>query len=101
MDANEVEAALRAHPNVADASVVGIADEEWGERVVAAVVGAAPDESPEGSSAQGQGMPAVLDAWCRGRLSAAKVPREWRFPSSIPLNERGKVDRARVRALFG
>ena len=101
VDANEVEAALRAHPGVSAAAVVGIPDDEWGERVVAAVVGGT------GSGGDGDVNPsneealfAALDTWCRDRLSVAKVPRGWRVLGAIPLNERGKVDRGRVRALF-
>ena len=97
VDANEVEAALRAHPGVAAAAVVGIPDEEWGERVVAAVVRAT---RPGGAGDDGD-FPEALDDWCRARLSVAKVPRGWRFVDSIPVNPRGKVDRGRLKGLFG
>ena len=95
VDAHEVEAALLAHPGVAAAVVVGIPDPEWGERVVAGVVpaaGASPDRHAS--------LLSELDTWCRTRLSVAKVPRDWRFVGELPLNARGKVDRAAVRAVF-
>lgn len=96
VDAHEVEAALRAHAGVADAAVVGIPDPEWGERVVAAVVPASRPDLDPGSS-----LVSDLDAWCRSRLSGAKVPRGWRVLDALPLNARGKVDRAGVKGVFG
>ena len=58
----EVERALLAHPGVNAAAVIGCADEEWGERVVALVV-----------PAEGAGLSAAeLQAWCRERLAPTK-----------------------------
>jgi O-succinylbenzoic acid--CoA ligase len=98
VDAHEVEAALRAHPGVAAVAVVGIPDAAWGERVAAAVVPASGAGAATGDAAATSA--AELDAWCRRRLSAAKVPREWRILDALPLNARGKVDRAGLRGLF-
>lgn len=91
VDAHEVEAALRAHPGVAAAAVVGLPDAEWGERVAAVI-------APHPGSALDV---AALDDWCRSRLSVAKVPRVWRIVDSVPLNANGKVDRPGLRELFG
>lgn len=96
VDAHEVEAALGAHPGVADATVVGIPDAEWGERVVAAIV-----LDPDGPLLGPAPLVSELDGWCRSRLGVAKIPRDWRFVDSLPLNARGKVDRIAVRGLFG
>jgi o-succinylbenzoate---CoA ligase len=69
----EVEAVLRAHPQVADAAVAARPDREWGERVCAWVVAAEP------------GLAATaLEGWCRERLSAFKVPRRWTFVAEVP-----------------
>lgn len=90
VDPVEVENVLRTHASVLDAVVVGIPDEEWGERVVAAVV-ANPAADPPGPQ---------LVEWIRSGLSAAKRPREIRLVERIPLNANGKVDRMRVRDFF-
>lgn len=89
VDPHEVEAVLRENPAIRDVCVVGIPDEEWGERVAALVV-------PAGSGLD-QGR---LDEWAWGRLGAARLPRVWRVANRLPLNRNGKVDREAVRALF-
>jgi malonyl-CoA/methylmalonyl-CoA synthetase len=73
----EVEEVLRAHPAVADAAVVGRPSVQWGETVVAFVVGDAPADE--------------LEQWCADRLVAYKRPREWRRIDAIPRNALGKV----------
>ncbi|TFV65423.1 UNVERIFIED_ORG: AMP-dependent synthetase [Bacillus sp. AZ43] len=84
-----VEAALREHPDVADAVVFGRPDAEWGQRVVAAVVpapGAAPDLGP-------------LREWVAGRLGRAAAPRQLHVLDALPLLHTGKPDRRAVAAL--
>jgi O-succinylbenzoic acid--CoA ligase len=83
-----VEAALRAHPGVADVVVFGRPDEEWGQRVVAAVVpaaGTAPDLT-------------VLRTWVADRLGVPAAPRELHLIDSVPLLHTGKPDRRGVAA---
>jgi len=87
VDAVEVEEALRAHPEVADACVVGVPDAEWGEVVSAWL-------EPAGESLD---LDAV-DAFARARLTAAKVPRRYHVGGPPPRNANGKVDRGAVRA---
>ncbi len=89
VDAHEVEAALRHHPAVMDACVVGLPDATWGELVGAAVV-----VSPEGPDRD------ELDRWIRERLSPAKRPRRIVQVDALPRNPNGKVDRAAVRRLL-
>jgi len=85
-----VEAALRDHPDVADAVVVGRPDEEWGQRVVAAVV-PRPDRTP---------VLAELRAWVAERLGAPAAPRQLHLIDAIPLLHTGKPDRRAVAASF-
>ena len=87
VDAVEVEEALRAHPTVIDACVVGLADEEWGERIAAWVEPVVGEFDVEAVSSD-----------LRTRLSAAKLPRAWYVAGGLPRNANGKVDRAAVRA---
>ncbi len=81
-----VEAALRAHPSVADAVVVGLPDPEWGQRVVAVVVPA------PGADAQ----LAALRRWVAGRLGAPAAPRELHRVEAVPTLHTGKPDRRAV-----
>ena len=81
----EVEAALLEHEGVADVGVVGVADEEWGHRVVAIVEPADPDRPP---------TEAELDAHARARLAPYKVPRAFRFVDHLPRTAAGKLNRA-------
>lgn len=75
--AGEVEAALLGHPGVAEAAVVGMPDDDLGQRIVAFVVGDA--------------QPAELIGFVARELSAHKRPREVRVVDSLPRNAMGKV----------
>jgi O-succinylbenzoic acid--CoA ligase len=89
VDPAEVEAVIREAAGVADCAVVGVVDERWGERVVAAVVpapGAALDLRE-------------LAAYQETRLSGAKRVRQWVEVEAIPRNPNGKVNRSAVRRL--
>jgi acyl-CoA synthetase (AMP-forming)/AMP-acid ligase II len=90
IDAMEVEEVLRSHPGVLDACVVGLDDEEWGERVAAWI------EAPE----DGFDKDAV-ELHVRKRLVAAKRPRVWHLGGVLPQNANGKVDRRSVRDILG
>jgi o-succinylbenzoate---CoA ligase len=81
-----VETALREHPEIADAVVFGRPDDEWGTRVVAAVV-PAPGSSPA--------LPA-LRSWVSERLGAPAAPRELHLIDTVPLLHTGKPDRRSV-----
>jgi acyl-CoA synthetase (AMP-forming)/AMP-acid ligase II len=85
----EVESALKSHPSVDDAVVVGVPDERWGERVVA-IVRAKRDLTLED-----------LQATCRERLAGYKVPRELVLVDEVVRSPAGKPDYrwARERAL--
>jgi len=90
ISALEIEDALRLHPAVRDVAVVGLPDEEWGERVAAAIV--AEGEPP---------TLAALAAWARDRLAPYKVPTRLVAVADLPRNAMGKVTKANVKALFG
>jgi long-chain acyl-CoA synthetase len=85
----EVESALRAHAAVAQAAVVGVPDERWGEAVHAFVVLRA------GSSAGADED--ALRAWCREQLAGYKCPRGYSFVAELPLSAAGKVLKHRLR----
>ncbi len=75
--AGEIEAALLAHPGVAEVAVIGAPDDDLGQRIVAFVVG---DAEPQ----------ALID-FVAQQLSAHKRPREVRLVESLPRNAMGKV----------
>ena len=82
----EVEEALLAHPRVREVSVVGAANPEWGEEVVAFVVAAG-----EGASKQ------ELDAHCRDLIARFKRPKRYVFVTELPKNNYGKVLKTELR----
>jgi fatty-acyl-CoA synthase len=85
----EIEEFLHRHPAVADAQVVGVPSERYGEEIMAWVVlkpGALCDV-------------AALDAHCRGQIATYKVPRHWKFVDAFPLTVTGKVQKFRLREL--
>jgi fatty-acyl-CoA synthase len=79
----EVEEALLEHPGVSEACVVGAPDAEWGEVVVAFIVGAAqPDE---------------LDAHLLQRIARFKRPKRYLTVEHLPKNSYGKVLKRELR----
>ena len=79
----EVENALRLHPAVREAAVVGRPDRVYGQVLEALVVA-------DGVTAE------ALVAWCRDRLASYKIPRRVRFVESLPLSEGGKLLRTQL-----
>jgi fatty-acyl-CoA synthase len=77
----EVEDALAAHPDVVDAAVIGVPDDEYGQRLRSFVVVRAGASLSE---------PDVKD-YVRGRLARFKVPRDVVFVDELPRNPTGKV----------
>ena len=84
---DEVEAALKGHPAVADALVVGVDDERFGQRVVALVqVRAGRDVSADALQAHGHEL-----------LTGYKVPRQFVFVTEIVRSPSGKPDYPHAR----
>lgn len=83
--AGEVETALLSHPSVSECAVVGLADADLGERIVAFVVG-------DGAE------PAALIDHVAGLLSVHKRPREIRLVDTLPRNAMGKVQKQQLRS---
>jgi long-chain acyl-CoA synthetase len=83
----EVEAALSAHPDVADCAVFGVPDPEWGEQVKAVVQRVLGSQADE----------ARLIAWCRERIAAYKCPKSVDFREDMPREASGKLKKRILR----
>jgi long-chain acyl-CoA synthetase len=81
----EVEEVLLQHAGVREVSVIGRADKEWGEIVVAYVVG--------------QTQPAELDKLCLSRIARFKRPKHYVFVDALPKNNYGKILKTELRRL--
>jgi malonyl-CoA/methylmalonyl-CoA synthetase len=86
--AGEVEAALREHPAVLDCAVIGVADDDLGERIEAFVVLREQHAPPDEQS---------LIAHVVSLISAHKRPRRVHFVSELPRNAMGKVKKSALR----
>jgi fatty-acyl-CoA synthase len=84
----EIEERLFEHPEVGQVAVLGMADEAWGEQVVAVICAADAANPP---------APADLRAYCRERLAKYKTPAGWCFVESFPLTPSGKVQKFLLR----
>ena len=85
---SEIEDVLLRHPSVAAAAVVGLADEEWGERVGAMIV------LRQGMGTNGE----ELFRWARERLGSLKAPEIIVLRSELPSTATGKILRRQIRA---
>jgi bile acid-coenzyme A ligase len=83
--AAEVEAALGEHPGIADLAVIGVPDEAWGKRVHAIIQPRDTFTPPPVTD---------LDAHCRERLMAYKIPKSYEFVAELPRTEAGKLRRS-------
>ncbi len=82
----EVESVLHAHPDVAEAALIGVPDPKWGE-VGRAFIVAQPGAAP---------TPEALAAFCRPRLARYKIPKSFVFIDALPKTGAGKIDKKRL-----
>jgi fatty-acyl-CoA synthase len=86
----ELENLLMAHPEVTEAAVIGVADEKWGERPLAAVV------VPDGSAVTA----AELRAFLADKVPRWQVPERWCFVDEVPKTSVGKFAKTRMRDAY-
>jgi long-chain acyl-CoA synthetase len=75
-----------ADPAVSEAAVIGVPDDEWGERIVAYIVGAADTSA--------------LDQRCLDTIARHKRPKEYVVVDELPRNAAGKVLKRELRDLY-
>ncbi|WP_291787972.1 acyl-CoA synthetase [Cecembia sp.] len=88
ISALEIEEVIRTHPSIKDCGVVGVPDEEWGEKVVAALVTKAAIDIES------------LKRWIREKIPAYKTPRKYLIVEDLPRNTMGKVTKNELKKLF-
>ncbi|WP_088183494.1 class I adenylate-forming enzyme family protein [Sphingobium sp. Z007] len=83
----EIEDVLRQHPGVADVAVLGLPDDQWGERVAAVIVPHDPAPTVQ-----------QLADWVKAQLRSTKTPESWEFRAELPYNDTGKLLRRVLKA---
>ena len=86
----DLENALMAHPDVLEASVVGVPDDKWGERPLATVVRSAD------STIDAEGLREFLGS----RVAGWQVPERWAFIDEVPKTSVGKFDKKALRRRY-
>lgn len=84
----EIEEFLHTHPAVAEAAVVGVPDEKWGEQVAAVVRLVAGVARPTAEE---------MREYCRAQMAAHKAPYYWSFVEAMPVTPTGKVQKFILR----
>lgn len=90
ISALEVEEILRTNPNVKECCVVGVPDEEWGEKVAACLV----------LCNSGTNTRQEIREWARDKMAVYKIPVLYITVDELPRNILGKVLKNRVKELF-
>ncbi len=90
VSALEIEEVLRDHDRIVESAVVGLPDEQWGERVAACLV------LEEGAALTLE----ELRSWSKERLAVYKVPSILLVLETLPRNAMGKVEKPAIKLLF-
>ena len=83
----EIEEFLYTHPGIADAQVIGVPSQKYGEEVMAWV------RPRAGTELTGES----LTEFCRGKIATFKIPRYWKFVDAFPMTVTGKVRKVEMR----
>ncbi|HEY6463071.1 MAG TPA: AMP-binding protein [Polyangiaceae bacterium] len=83
----EIEEFLHTHPDVAEAQVIGVPSEKYGEEVMAWI------RTRSGAPLAGE----ALASFCKGKIATYKVPRYWKCVDAFPMTVTGKVQKFKMR----
>jgi len=89
LSALEIEGGLLNHDSIAECAIIGVPDDTWGEAVTAFLVLSA------GTTITLE----ELKSWCKGKISAYKIPKAIKIVESLPRNAMGKVTKKLLRDL--
>ncbi len=89
VSALEIEEVLRSHPEIRECAVVGVPDDEWGERVAVCIVSDATHLSLD-----------ALRTWAKNYLAPYKLPTRLLVVNELPTNTMGKVQKPVVKQMF-
>jgi fatty-acyl-CoA synthase len=84
----EIEEFLQTHPAVAEAAVIGVPDDKWGEQIAAVIRLAHGAQRPTAEA---------IRAFCRAQMSAHKTPTYWSFVDALPSTPTGKIQKFLLR----
>lgn len=90
----EIEDVLIGHPSVLDVAVIGVPDDEMGERLLAVV-------EPAPGAQAGPELAAELQEHCRSHLAGFKCPRDVEFVDELPRLPTGKIRKSELRSQHG
>jgi acyl-CoA synthetase (AMP-forming)/AMP-acid ligase II len=92
VSAQEVEGVLAAHPKVADVAVIGLPDDERGERVCAVVVRNDPEDEFT--------LPEIVEYCIEQGMMRQKIPEQLELADDLPRNASGKLDKRTIRGRY-
>ncbi|WHS28598.1 AMP-binding protein [Auritidibacter ignavus] len=95
VSAAEIQRVLESHPTIREAFVTGVADDHWGQRIVAGIVPAEDAAIESGSQRD-----TALRRWVRAQLGEAAAPKSFTVLDRIPLLANGKPDRRYLQQLL-
>lgn len=87
----EIENELMTHPDIADCGVVGVPDDEYGEKLLAFIQPA--------NTSHTMSTEKLMD-WLKPKIAGYKIPREFRFQPELPRDDSGKIVKRKLRQPF-